>query len=132
MRLAGDFTIEDLTPPFYPRQFDVGGWRIKIPDLGQWLGRYIPGQPYADGYDHMALNDPLPFERWALGHDPKITNLEGLGEFAFQSFFQWREIPEVSPPKPFFVHMAAAFRESFGRIALAAVKVGFLVRQIKR
>lgn len=133
LNLADKFTLEDLNPPLYPRQFGVQGWRVKIPDLGQWLGRYIPGQPYADGYDHndFLLNSPLPYTRWALGYDPKDPNCWGLGEFALHSFNDWREIPVTVPAKPFFEHLSGAFKESLGRMAVAAVKVGILVNQIK-
>lgn len=130
--MTRDMEAAQLTPPFAPRMFQVKSWRHKIPDLGQWLGRYIPGQPFGDGTDTIMEFDPLPYDRWALGHDPKDPTCEGMGDFAMQSFSQWREIGVSSPPKPFFQHLAGAFREVFGRIYVESVKVVNLIEYVNK
>lgn len=132
--LARAIVVSSLTPSITPRMFQVTSWRHKFPWLGQWLGRYVPGQPFAsqageDEDPRMKETDPIPFRRWAFGTeppDPAGSNW-GLPDFFMDSVDKWREIGSDHPAKPHFQHLALMFREIFGRISGEARKVGSLV-----
>lgn len=130
--LARKIDVPSLTPPITPQMFQVTSWRHKIPDLGQWLGRYVPGQPFGDGWEpsgDLRENDPVPYGRWVFGTappDPAGYNY-GLADFFMDSVDKWREIGSDTPAKPFFQHLALAMREVGGRTVAEARKVGSLV-----
>lgn len=132
IQLARGILLPSLTPPLTPQMFQVTSWYHKIPDLGQWLGRYVPGQPFGDGWEPgntLRETDPVPFARWTHGTsppDPAGRNF-GLADFFMDSVDKWREVGSATPAKPLFQHLALGLREVHGRIYTEAQKVASLV-----
>lgn len=121
---AKSIKMENLQPKMRPMDFGISDWDRDIPDTGQEIGRYLPGQPSPTEGARA-----IGFRRWAVGDNLLVTPW-ALASFFEDSVDKWREIGTSTPAKPLFRNLARFMRLAHLEILEESKLVSDLVSEI--